>query len=182
MNLDFENNFTERRSNTYAAVIYLPRELNATIAPFREKYDPFFDRVDAHITLVFPFDTTRTLDEISTPIKHEAEKHKSIDIELQSIADFYPDSPVIYWEIKKNEQLCDLYYRFYSCLGLPIPVKDYIPHVTIAREISSHRVINVKDAVASYLPQEKFTAVSIDLVTPLMNGKWVSVRNFSLAR
>ena len=179
-NFQFEDNFQERRRNEYAVVIFLPRELNSVVAPFREKYDPIYNLVDAHITIVFPFDTTKSLEDISELIKMETDNFKKVLIELDSIADFYPKTPVIYWEVKKNEALCEMYYRLYSRLGIPIPFKELIPHVTIAREISYHRVVTVKDAIVSYLPSENFHAASIDLLTPLVNEKWVSVRSFSL--
>ncbi len=77
--------------------------------------------------------------------------------------------------------LHDLYYKLYSDMSLPIPYKNYMPHVTIAREISNHRVVTIKDTVVSYLPNEKFIVSSIDLLTPLVNDRWVSVRTFNLS-
>ena len=176
-----DKNFTERRRNKYAVVLYLPQSVENIILPIRERYDPLNSMVSAHITLVFPFETNQSMDDISHIIKKETDLQSPLAIELDSIGDFYPSSPVIYWNVKRNNELNELYYRLYSGLEVPIPFKNYIPHVAIAREISNHRVILVKEEIISYLPYEKFHAASIDLVTPLVNGKWVSVRTFTLS-
>ena len=61
VNFEFDKDFQERRRNTYAAVIYLPRELNSVVAPFREKYDPIYNQVDAHINKVIELGFARRL-------------------------------------------------------------------------------------------------------------------------
>lgn len=175
----FEDDFINRRKTEYAILTYLPFNLDQIIHPFREKYDPVYNQVASHITLVFPFYTEKTLDELSTTINSVIDGHKPIDVKLESISDFYPQSPVIYWQVKENVLLRELYINLYAKLGIPIPHKDFVPHATLAREISAHRVEMIKDAIASYLPSESFQASALDLVTPLANFRWVSVRTFS---
>lgn len=177
----YNRSYLERRQNQYAVVIFLPDSLDDIIAPFREQFDPVYNLIVSHITLVFPFETNQSLDELSNIMKTETETQEPILIELDSIGDFYPESPVIYWNVKKNEALYNLYYCFYSRLGLSIPFKYFHPHVTVAREISNHRVLIVKDKIVSYLPQEKFYANAVDIITPLVNDRWVSVRTFPLS-
>ena len=175
----FEDDFINRRKTEYAIVTYLPFNLDQVIHPFREKYDPVYNQVASHITLVFPFYTDKSLDEISSLVNSVIVGQEPINIHLESIDDFYPQSPVIYWNVKDNLSLRELYINLYAQLDIPIPHKNFIPHVTLAREISTHRVETVKDAIASYLPNESYQTSSIDLVTPLANFRWVSVRTFS---
>ena len=61
--------------------------------------------------------------------------------------------------------------------GGPTVTKD---GVTVAKEISQHRVMLVKDAIASYLSRERFEVDAIDLIAPLPERRWVSVRTFPL--
>ncbi|MEW6411109.1 MAG: 2'-5' RNA ligase family protein [Candidatus Zixiibacteriota bacterium] len=168
----------ERRRNRYAVVILLPQALHEIVAPLRERFDPLYNLVAPHITVVFPFETNLPLDELAGLIKTETDGQKSFQIQLDSIGDFYPGSPTIYWNVLKNDHLTELYYRLYSRLGIPLAQKLYQPHVTVAREISEHRLVLVKEQIASYLPREKFFASSLDLMTPLVNERWVSVRTF----
>lgn len=165
----------------YAVVIYLPEQLERFVAPLRERYDPDYDLITAHITLVFPWETTVPLSELTAVLATETLRLSPIEIELNSVGDFYPDTPIIYWQVAPNGDLNRLYRNLYSQLGLTLPFNDIIPHVTVAKEISPHRVVLVKDQIASYLPHESFEATALDLVSPLADNKWVSVRTFPLA-
>ena len=176
--LPYGGSLGDRRRKTYAVVVYLPHALSDTIAPLREQFDPLYNLVAPHITVVFPFETNRPLSELTSLIKSETDLQKSFLIQLDTVGDFYPKSPTIYWNVKKNSNLSELYYRLHVCLGIPIPFKTYLPHVTIGREISHHRVIIVKEKIASYLADDKFFAGSVDLIAPLVDDKWVSVRTF----
>ncbi|RKX22090.1 MAG: hypothetical protein DRP35_02830 [Candidatus Zixiibacteriota bacterium] len=169
----------ERRNNTYAVVIYLPLQLDKIIYPLRERFDPDYNLVDSHITLVLPFDSEKSLDEMAVMIKSELDAFAPFKIKMGSIADFYPEAPVIYWEMLKNEIIEELYKNLNKRLGIEIR-HDYKPHVTIAREISNHRKIFVKDIIASCLSQETLYVEDVDLITPLSDRKWVSVRRFKL--
>lgn len=175
------SNLEDRRQNRYAVVIYLPSHLDEIVAPMREKYDPLYNLVSSHITLVFPFASSQSIDELAGLIRAETDSHSPAVIELESIGDFYPQYPVIYWKVKKNDDLNNLYSRLYSSLGLTPPHQELKPHVTVAREISHHRVVFVKDRIVSYLPSERFVARKLDLIAPMLGDKWVSVRTFSLS-
>lgn len=164
----------------YAVVIFLPDRLQEIIIPLREKYDPIYNVISPHVTLVYPFETDVTLTELVSSIEMETIGRPPITIQLSSIGDFYPNIPKIYWTVSKNESLTELYYRLHQRLGVPVPYKEYLPHVTVAREISFNRVFLVKERVASYLPDERFEAKAIDLIAPLSDDRWVSVRTFSL--
>lgn len=174
------NHFDERRHHKFAVVIFLPNELEQMIARLREKYDPIYNLVNPHVTVVFPFESQRTLEELTAALTSELALETRFQLNLDSIGDFYPAAPVIYWEVKASERLKQLYYRLYSRLGLAVPFADYKPHVTVAREISHHRVMLVKDKIIDYLPTESFEVRAIDLITSLPENKWVSVRTFTL--
>ncbi|MEW5993591.1 MAG: 2'-5' RNA ligase family protein [Candidatus Zixiibacteriota bacterium] len=174
-------NQEDRVQNRYAVVIFLPPHLDEIITPLREKYDPLYNLVASHITVVFPFESSRSLDEITGIVRRETARQPVMQIELTTIGDYYPDYPVIFWKVKRSEELHNLYICLYSGLNLPLPYKEYQPHVTVAREISHHRVVFVKDKIVSYLNRERFFARHIDLISPMAGNKWVSVRTFPLA-
>jgi len=170
----------DRAHSVFAVVVLLPERLERFVTPLRERYDPLYNQISPHITLIYPFETDRPLDELAGIIRAEAESFKPIGLKLTSIGDFYPRIPKIYWNVDKNEHLCELYYRLYSSLGVAIPYKSYQPHVTVAREISPHRVLLVKEKIVDYLPDESFDVAAIDMITPLPGSRWVSVRTFHL--
>lgn len=166
--------------NNYAIVIFLPDHLCRMIEPIREKYDPDYSIVEAHISLVFPFQMARPFDEVTGIIRKTVENIAPIKIDLSSIGDFYPGFPLIYWEVKRCAPIDEIYKTLYARLDLALPHKNFIPHVTVAKEISDHRVVLVKEKIVPYLGEESFVAESIDLIAPTANKQWVSVRSFQL--
>jgi 2'-5' RNA ligase len=166
--------------NNYAIVIFLPEHLCRMIEPIRERYDPDFPIVESHISLVFPFQSNRTFDEIANVIRKTVEKLPPVKVELSSIGDFYPGFPLIFWEVKRCAPLDEIYKTLYARLDLALPHKNFIPHVTVAKEISDHRVVLVKEKIVPYLGEESFEAETIDLIAPTANKQWVSVRTFTL--
>ena len=164
----------------YAVVILLPESLDLIVAPLRKRFDPDHNVIASHITVVFPFTTDKPLDVVSDIVRHAADSVPPLTIQLDSIGDFYPAFPLIYWSVKRHNLLDHLYRTLYADLNLALPHKYFNPHVTIAREISAHRVVLVKDQIAPYLFDDQLEARSIDLVAPLASGSWVSVRTFPL--
>jgi 2'-5' RNA ligase len=173
-------NLPDTRPNHFAAVIFLPRELDAFVAPLRERFDPDWNIIAAHVTLVFPFESDRDFDDIARILREETAKVGPLEIKLSSIGDYYPRFPVIYWKVEDNPELTRLHRSLYARLDIPLPVKDYCPHVTVAREISQHRVMLVKERIVANLPDERFQAKAVDLVAPVADHNWVSVRTFPL--
>jgi 2'-5' RNA ligase len=181
MGYSFSGGGLERSpQRSYAVVIYLPSELEQIIAPLRERFDPDYSSITAHVTLVFPFETDRPLIQLTDLIASATGVMEPLTIGLDSIGDFYPNSPIIYWKVRECEKLNLLYRRLYADLELPLPHRQFLPHVTVAREISQHRVMLVKDEIAPYLPEESFEAGAVDLVSPVAGDQWVSVRSFPL--
>ncbi|PWB73115.1 hypothetical protein C3F09_05550 [candidate division GN15 bacterium] len=173
---------TGNSANLYAVVVLLPDSLDRLIAPLRERYDPDYSIIGAHITVVFPFESDRPINELSSAIHRVTEMMHPFQVELSSIGDFYPEIPVIYWGVRKNAVIDELYKTLYTGLDLALPHKQFCPHVTVAREISAHRVVLVKEAVIPFLPDETIAVNTIDLISPSASGNWISLRSFNLKR
>ena len=165
----------------YAVVIYVPERLERFVVPLRERFDPDYDMVAAHITLVFPWESALPASDFAGVIADEVQLLGPLTVKLDSVGDFYPESPIIYWRVAPTDGLSQLYRQLHARLDLPLPFRDFIPHVTVAKEISPHRVMLVKDQIASYLPSESFEVSAVDLVSPVAEHHWVSVRTFPVA-
>ncbi len=164
----------------YAVVVFVPSQLERYVAPLRERFDPDYNLVAAHVSLVFPFMTETPLEELSAIVAEEIVDLGPLRLRMGSIGDFYPRAPVIYWEVKKCDELNRLHKRLYARLDLPLPHREFVPHLTVAKEISTHRLVLVKDQIASYLPDESFEVKSVDLIAPVAGHHWVSVRTFPI--
>lgn len=183
MSYDYTRLGHDRRTHReYSVVIYLPERLERYVVPLRERFDPNYELVAAHITLVFPWETEVPLANLSSLLTEAVNQFSPFTVRLESVGDFYPESPILYWCVAPNESLSRLYGELYARLDLPLPFKELVPHVTVGKEISAHRVVLVKDQIASYLPSESFEVNALDLVSPVTDQHWVSTRTFRLAK
>ncbi|MCP4685098.1 MAG: 2'-5' RNA ligase family protein [bacterium] len=164
----------------YAVVILVPSQLERYVAPLRERFDPDYNLVAAHISLVFPFSTLMPVEDLSSIVAEEVTDLGPLRLRMGSIGDFYPRAPVIYWEVKQCDELNHLHKRLYARLDLPVPHREFVPHLTVAKEISTHRLVLVKDQIAAYLPDESFEVKAVDLIAPVAGHHWVSVRTFPI--
>ena len=162
----------------YGIVVFLPEDLQKLVRPIRERFDPDYSLIPPNMALVAPFATELTLDEISQVIAREVAGTVAPTVELSSIGDYYPTYPLIFWQVKPNPIIDRLYKNLYSSLDLALPYRQFSPHVTVAREISNHRVMLVKEKIYPYLPEESFRATTVDLVAPVAQERWVSIRTF----
>lgn len=172
----------DRRQSKYCVVFFLPEELNKSLIKIREKYDPSYNLIPSHVTVVFPFETSRPIDEIASVIESEVKPLNGFDISLTNLKDFYPEFPIIFWSVDISDELSKLYRNITNGLGLTIPHEIYKPHVTLAQEISTHRVMMVKENIIPYIAPETFKASSIDLISPMNDNRWVSVRTFNFKK
>lgn len=165
----------------YAVVIHVPEGVERFVVPLRERFDPDYEMIGAHITLVFPWESPLPASDFAGEIADEVQRLGPLDVKLDSVGDFYPESPIIYWRVVPNDGLTQLYRQIHARLDQPLPFRDFIPHVTVGKEISPHRLLMVKDQIASYLPSESFRVSAVDLVSPVADQNWVSVRTFPVA-
>lgn len=168
----------EPKPSEYGIVAFLPPYLETIVRPIRERFDPEYSLIEGCVTLVAPFQTRRPLHEISDVVGRVAAQQQPVSLELDGIQDFYPEYPLIVWKLIVNPELNCLYKELYTSLDLAVPYRSFCPHVTVAREISQHRLMLVKEKIFPYLPRETFTLEAIDLISPIAEGNWVSVRTF----
>lgn len=164
-----------------AIVAFLPDPLKAVVAKLREKYDPDYAVVAPHLSIVSPFETERSVTEVADIVGNVVQNQPVMELQFDTLDDYYPVSPQICWSLKANESLTRLYIGLHTALDIPLPYKEFHPHLMIAREISQHRLIFVKEKIAPYLPDETLTVEEVDLVAPIAGDNWVSVRTFFLS-
>jgi 2'-5' RNA ligase len=172
--------FGRQALKRYAIVSFLPDYIESLVRPIREQFDPDYSIIPPNLVLVAPFETELTLDEISEIVGRETQATEVPTAELQGVGDDYPRYPLIFWKVKPNPTIQGMHRNLYTSLELAIPYRQFSPHITVAREISQHRVMMVKEKIYPYLPDESFPIQTVDLVAPVAGERWVSVRTFQL--
>lgn len=166
----------------FAVVIFLPAEIEMAIAPMREKYDPDINLIAGHLSLVLPFSTAMTLPQVSGLIRESIDTVGAFDVTLETVGDLYPTFPIISWTVQHSPKLHELYLKLHASLQLPLAYKGFFPHVALAKEISEHRVVMIKEKLLEQLHEITFTPSAVDLISPVADGRWLSVRTFVLPK
>ncbi|MEI5906321.1 2'-5' RNA ligase family protein [Bacillus spongiae] len=104
------------------------------INKLRRKYDPLHDLIPPHITLVFPFISNLSSNQMNDHITEVLKKEKSFDIYLQGITG--ADETYLFLNVKVgNDTIIRLHDKLYSGILQEFLYKrvTYIPHITVGR-------------------------------------------------
>ncbi|WP_439876422.1 2'-5' RNA ligase family protein [Bacillus mycoides] len=119
-------------------LLFLNNMSTDEIESIREIHDPLFGLIPPHITIVFPFESNISNDELKSHISNLAKGIGTIEIKfasgVTSIGDY------LFLEIEQGkEQIEELHDKLYTGPLLPLLRKDipYIPNVTVGRKESS---------------------------------------------
>ena len=98
---------------------------------FRKKYDPLWNTLAPHITLVFPFDTI-TENEVIDHLNSVASKTQAFQIHLNDFMKSFDDYLFLI-PTEGREKMHDLHDKLYTKVLLPHLRTDipFIPHITI---------------------------------------------------
>lgn len=147
--------------NTRTIMIFPEFENIHVINDIREKYDPLADLVLPHITLVFPFDSELTNEEISLYLKDSLRDIHPFKIELEGFskqkerAEKYLFLNVVQGvDVIKN--IHDILYK--DKLKQFNKGYNYVPHITVGKVSSVELLNKAFDDVNKYY-SEKFDTV-----------------------
>ena len=100
----------------------------------RRRYDPLALLTAAHITLVFPFDSELTADEVAAHVRDAVRGVRPFPVHLEGVTAH--EGEYLFLNVKHgNDALIALHDRLYSGLLAPFLSREhtYVPHVTVGR-------------------------------------------------
>lgn len=130
-----------------AVVIFPELEDLELIEEIRRKYDPLSQRVLPHITIMFPFVSDLSSEQLRSHIEKTIDGFKPFSVELQGITGY--EGEYLFLNVKRgNDRLIELHDRLYSgVLASYLRLEHtYVPHMTVGRLNSPRAVV---DAVES---------------------------------
>ena len=104
------------------------------IQRLRKRCDPLMARIAPHLTLVFPFESALTTDELAEHISKAVAGFEPFSARLQGITG--QEGEYLFLDVKcGNDQLIELHDRLYSGPLAPFirPEFTYTPHLTVGR-------------------------------------------------
>ncbi|WIG59295.1 MAG: hypothetical protein OJF49_002042 [Ktedonobacterales bacterium] len=104
------------------------------IERIRRAYDPLADSIPPHITLVFPFTSALSSDELLEHMRHAVAGIPPFPVHLQGVTGHM--SEYLFLNVKRgNDELIALHDRLYTGILAPylLPQFTYTPHLTVGR-------------------------------------------------
>lgn len=104
------------------------------IEAFREKYDPLYNLIPPHLTLVFPFENGPTTKELRRHVERSVAFVSAFRIVLQEITG--EQDRYLFLNVKEgNDKIVELHDRLYRNVMAPYINRriTYVPHLTMAR-------------------------------------------------
>lgn len=167
----------------YAVVIFPPNDVIESIKDIRYRLDPDSQLIVPHVVVTFPFRTHLEPGEIAHVLREEVDAvGGGFRITMTYIADFYPSYPIIYWQLRQNDDLHEFCLRVHVRLDLPLPFKGFFPHLPLAREISPNRVMFIKEDLMGLVSETQFIAEAVELISPRLDGTWAPTRTITLTK
>jgi 2'-5' RNA ligase len=169
----------EERLNVFALVIYIPGPLGLYLDELRRDLVPDYDP-HAHVSVLPP----RTLAVGWQVASEEAgaltARRAPFEIELTDVSVF-PVTGVVYLEVGEGgDELRGMHAAMNSnALGFPEPFA-YHPHVTLAQELPTGSVTQIRDLAAQrwreYPGKHTFRAERAVLVQNTLSNRWIDLR------
>ena len=117
------------------SIILFPNFKNIdTIEKIREKYDPLYNCIRPHITIVFPFESDISTKELKNHIEDSLKGIGSFKLKLKGITG--TSDNYLFLNVKKgNDEIIEMHDKLYSGILEKYLYNriSYIPHITVGK-------------------------------------------------
>jgi 2'-5' RNA ligase len=151
-------------AQTWAIVIFpeFALEQRAMIDRLRDAYDPLAAAIAPHITLVFPFAATLSLDDLLAHMRASVAAMPPFEIELRGVTG--QEDEWLFLNVKRgNDEIIALHDRLYTGPLAPhlSPRHTYTPHLTVGHLARGERFAAALSAASSLRETLRATAREI---------------------
>lgn len=117
------------------------------IETIRNKYDPLFKKVKPHITLVFPFESRYTTQEITDILEKRLQKVSAFNVVLKGVSasDVWMSLDIMEGKQEIIQIHKDLYKNEFSDFK-PAWLSDYVPHITVGHFHTKEELLKAFEA------------------------------------
>ena len=116
------------------AIVLFPQFNNIdAIQVVRERFDPLAKYIAPHITLVFPFESELSTEELRIHMTHALQGVKRFPVQLRGITGDFREG-YLFLNVKRgNDSIIDLHDRLYQGVLEPFLFRKvtYCPHITV---------------------------------------------------
>ncbi len=130
---------------TKRTIMIFPQFQNMScIDKLREKYDPLFDKVRPHVTLVFPFESSYSSHEINAILKRGLRDISAFNVTVQglSAAGVWLSLDIVEG-IQELAQIHKTLYENEFSDFKPLWLHEYVPHITVGQFNTHEELLKV---------------------------------------
>lgn len=109
----------------------------------REEYDPLAKLVRPHITIVFPFESDKSNDDIKVLLEKRLKSVKPFELKMSGVSKHEDRfGNYLFLEVAQGEkELCHIHDILYQNEFMDYDLKlPYVPHITIGKISESHKL------------------------------------------
>jgi len=187
------------KSTTIGAVIWPDARTQRSVNSIRTRYDPHFELIAPHITIIFPANTPRDIEDVSLCLTKAIEGFRPFHVRLNRLSSINllaPDWPagtsallaypnavntIFLLAGEGSREILELKERINIPLGLDTPLIHYPPYLTLGQTLSAAVYETALEDLAGYTPDYCFPVDGFDLLEEVPVGKWRTARRFEFS-
>lgn len=164
-----------------SVVAFPSKKLQDLANTYRKRYDSQYTKITPYITLKEAFEAEEAqIGNISDTIRSIAEKYGPLKIHASKVSSFFPTTNVIYFKIELTEQLQKIHDDLYREINIGKPKHVFIPHITIARDLTETEHDDIYPQLRMIGINEKEEIDRIHLIYQLEDGSWTTYETYKL--
>ncbi|KKB73306.1 MULTISPECIES: YjcG family protein [Bacillus] len=165
----------------YGIVLFPSKKLQDIANSYRKRYDPNYALIPPHLTLRAPFESSE--EDIGKVVAHLRELSKEmapVTLKITKFSSFAPVNNVIYMKAEPTRELTELHEKMYSGVLEGKPEYAFVPHVTIAQNLSDDEHSDVLGTLKMQDATHEEVIDRFHLLYQLDNGSWTVYETFIL--
>ncbi|MED1739165.1 YjcG family protein [Bacillus swezeyi] len=165
----------------YGIVLFPSKKLQDIANSYRKRYDPNYALIPPHLTLRTPFEASEEeIGKVVRQLRELSKELKPIPLKITKFSSFAPVNNVIYMKAEPTEELTVLHEKMYSGVLEGKPEYAFVPHVTIAQNLSNDEHSDVLGPLKMKDASHEETIDRFHLLYQLDNGSWTVHETFIL--
>jgi 2'-5' RNA ligase len=169
----------------YIVAMFPSKNLQDLANSYRKRYDPSYALISPHIKLKSSFEASdEEIKGIAKELHDIAKETLPLSIGVYKIKSFHPTNNVIYFAIKKTDDLYDIHERLHQG-NLKTDEKynySFVPHITIGQDLSDQEHSDVIGRLGMMDLNHTETVDRFHLLYQLENGSWTVYETFRFGK
>lgn len=167
----------------FGVVVFPSKNLQDFANSYRKRYDPHYDLITPHLTLLNAFEATEEdAREFAERLQQIADRTNPFTLKTSKISSFHPVNNVIYLKIEPVKELISLHAEIHTEFSEFKSEYAFVPHITIGQKLSNDEHSDVFGALRMTKIDHEETIDRFHLLYQLDNGSWTVFETFRLGK